>query len=430
MANTKLIQFEEDNERENARREHCIRKEERTRYDKSLADLESKYQKAIQANDYMGAEIRRSNWVEGKTNSSSKSKSLSSHDDDFEEGLCSTTFFKAIEKLEQLKTTLLENLDEIRDAKEMINRSLLDQNEVLRDQLTLLTCSNSKLLDENDLLKSQIVLCGSNGSRLYSTVSDHSIPNNVHTRGSEPQCHVNMDDTNLIKMAEKNSVFFGIESFSLPPSPTGKEGTSPSDDIYTSLPKANSYKIIFLGDSSVGKTSLIKTICGDDFSQFSKATLGVDFFAKQMVFDGQQITIHLWDTAGQERFRCLSRSYYRRADGVVLVYDVTNDKSFKSTRFWIEEIQGALEIIVPVVLVANKLDLRIKSDVDMVSRLAGAKLSHDLKVSFIETSARTGLNVNDILIELVSQLQRLRKVPRQFKGQDIKRDVKPRQRCC
>ncbi|KFG46412.1 GTPase RAB7, partial [Toxoplasma gondii GAB2-2007-GAL-DOM2] len=96
-------------------------------------------------------------------------------------------------------------------------------------------------------------------------------------------------------------------------------------------------KVIILGDSGVGKTSLMNQYVNKKFSNQYKATIGADFLTKDVVIDDKEVTVQIWDTAGQERFQSLGVAFYRGADCCVLVFDVTNPKSFESLQSWKEE---------------------------------------------------------------------------------------------
>ncbi|XP_038660821.1 ras and EF-hand domain-containing protein isoform X2 [Scyliorhinus canicula] len=118
------------------------------------------------------------------------------------------------------------------------------------------------------------------------------------------------------------------------------------------------FKIVLAGDAAVGKSSFLLRLCKNEFRGNSSATLGVDFQMKTLIVDGEQTVLQLWDTAGQERFRSIAKSYFRRADGVLLLYDVTCEKSFLNVREWVDTIEDSTNENIPIMLVGNKADLR------------------------------------------------------------------------
>merc|ERR1739841_448978 len=99
------------------------------------------------------------------------------------------------------------------------------------------------------------------------------------------------------------------------------------------------YKLVFLGDQSVGKTSIITRFMYDTFDQAYQATIGIDFLSKTLYMDDRTVRLQLWDTAGQERFRSLIPSYIRDSSVAVVVYDISNAKSFQNTKKWIDEVR-------------------------------------------------------------------------------------------
>lgn len=126
-------------------------------------------------------------------------------------------------------------------------------------------------------------------------------------------------------------------------------------------------------------------------------TVGIDFKFKNITVDGERVKVHVWDTAGQERFRTLTATYYRKAQGVLLVYDVTNRESFNNVRNWMSQITINAEVGISVYLVANKLDLVEKR---VVSFEEGEALAKEFKTSFMEVSAWSGQNVNESFLAL------------------------------
>merc|ERR1711974_121878 len=116
--------------------------------------------------------------------------------------------------------------------------------------------------------------------------------------------------------------------------------------------------MLLIGDSGVGKSSIILRFCDDDFSEKQASTIGVDFKTKFVEMRGKRLKLALWDTAGQERFRTLTSSYYRGAQGVILCYDCCNRDSFEHVKFWLEEVKKhATNQDAILMLVANKVDL-------------------------------------------------------------------------
>ncbi|KAL6523682.1 Ras-related protein RABH1e [Orobanche gracilis] len=150
------------------------------------------------------------------------------------------------------------------------------------------------------------------------------------------------------------------------------------------------YKLVFLGDQSVGKTSIITRFMYDKFDTTYQATIGIDFLSKTMYLEDRTVRLQLWDTAGQERFRSLIPSYIRDSSVAVIVYDVANRQSFLNTSKWIEEVRTERGSDVIIVLVGNKTDLVDKRQVSIEEGDAKAR---EFGVMFIETSAKAGFNI-------------------------------------
>lgn len=150
------------------------------------------------------------------------------------------------------------------------------------------------------------------------------------------------------------------------------------------------FKLVFLGEQSVGKTSLITRFMYDTFDNTYQATIGIDFLSKTMYLDDRTIRLQLWDTAGQERFRSLIPSYIRDSSVCVVVYDITNRNSFLNTSKWIDDVRAERGTDVIIVLVGNKTDLNDKRQVTVDE---GEKKAKEYNIMFIETSAKAGYNV-------------------------------------
>jgi Ras-related protein Rab-6A len=161
------------------------------------------------------------------------------------------------------------------------------------------------------------------------------------------------------------------------------------------------YKLVFLGDQSVGKTSIITRFMYDKFDSTYQATIGIDFLSKTMYLEDRTVRLQLWDTAGQERFRSLIPSYIRDSSVAVVVYDVTSQASFANTERWIKDVRTERDSDVIMVLVGNKTDLSEKRQVSTEEGEAKAK---ELGVMFIETSAKGGVNIKALFRKIASSL--------------------------
>ncbi|KAF2892602.1 hypothetical protein ILUMI_13571 [Ignelater luminosus] len=153
------------------------------------------------------------------------------------------------------------------------------------------------------------------------------------------------------------------------------------------------FKLVFLGEQSVGKTSLITRFMYDSFDTTYQATIGIDFLSKTMYLEDRIVRLQLWDTAGQERFRSLIPSYIRDSTVAIVVYDITNVTSFQQTSKWIDEVRAERGNDVVIMLVGNKVDLFDKRQISVEE---GERQAKEFNVMFIETSAKTGDNVKHL----------------------------------
>lgn len=158
-------------------------------------------------------------------------------------------------------------------------------------------------------------------------------------------------------------------------------------------------KLITLGDTSVGKTSLILRFADNTFSSSHMPTIGIDSKAKVMTIGSAPIKVQLWDTAGQEKFRTISYSFYSRADGVLLVYDVTDRESLAHVAIWMSQILEKATKDVPVVLIGNKEDMAEGSDLE-----GGEEVAQRYRIPHFFTSAKTGKNVEEAVLTLVQEI--------------------------
>ncbi|WP_287582953.1 Rab family GTPase [Candidatus Borrarchaeum sp.] len=165
------------------------------------------------------------------------------------------------------------------------------------------------------------------------------------------------------------------------------------------------FKVIVVGDGSVGKTSIIRRYVHEKFDPYYKKTIGVAHAVKRINIKDTQVTLTLWDTGGQELFDCVRPQYYRGANGVLVVYDVTNKESFDHLDKWLNDISDQCEEI-PIILVANKIDLTNKN---IIPREEGERYALKKSLTFYETSAKTGKMVVDVLKELARLMLKVAK---------------------
>ena len=169
----------------------------------------------------------------------------------------------------------------------------------------------------------------------------------------------------------------------------------------TSNASASKFKIVFLGDQSVGKTSIIQRFIYDAFDEAYMATIGIDFLSKTLYVEDKIVRLQLWDTAGQERFKSLIPSYIKDSSVAVVVFDLTNPASFESVRKWIEDARNLRGEDVIIYLVGNKCDDSGRRKLDHSDCSA---LSKSMNIPYIETSAKEGVNIKTLFNDIAQKL--------------------------
>ena len=163
------------------------------------------------------------------------------------------------------------------------------------------------------------------------------------------------------------------------------------------------YKVLLLGDTTVGKTCFLMKYTDKTFQDIHMATIGLDYRLKTMKLkSGKDIKLQIWDTAGQDRFRAITKNYYKGSHGIILIYDVTNLQTFENVKNWITQIREEANKNVVIFLAGNKADLPEESRA--VQKEDGQKMAEEYNIPFQETSAKEGINVNETFQELVEKI--------------------------
>ncbi|KAK3705463.1 GTP-binding protein [Vermiconidia calcicola] len=162
-------------------------------------------------------------------------------------------------------------------------------------------------------------------------------------------------------------------------------------------------KLLLIGDSGVGKSCCLLRFSEDSFTPSFITTIGIDFKIRTIELDGKRVKLQIWDTAGQERFRTITTAYYRGAMGILLVYDVTDEKSFNNIRTWFSNVEQHATEGVNKILIGNKCDWEEKR---AVSTEQGQALADELGIPFMEVSAKSNINVEKAFFSLAGDIKK------------------------
>ena len=166
------------------------------------------------------------------------------------------------------------------------------------------------------------------------------------------------------------------------------------------------FKILLLGDSGVGKSSLLLRYTKNEFISDMRSTIGVEFALKYITIDNYQLKIQIWDTAGMERYRSITNAYYKGAKGVIVLYDICRKKSFENVDKWIDDFKSKADDDAVIILIGNKSDLDDKRE---VSKEEGESKAQMNKFAFMETSAKDNNNVQKAFETLFGEIVQIYK---------------------
>uniref|UniRef100_A0AAZ3Q0S7 EF-hand domain-containing protein n=1 Tax=Oncorhynchus tshawytscha TaxID=74940 RepID=A0AAZ3Q0S7_ONCTS len=269
--------------------------------------------------------------------------------------------YRVTEGLQREKQSLMKQLDLLRE----MNKHLKDERDIYCFELekTLAPTQNERDRHTEYQSKPEVGGDGLDGPpdgwplrRVISIEEDH-LPHLLHG-GPQPLLHQLSEEDE-----EEEEEIRNIPS-SPRGQPVGKETQNRVKERAVPAPD-RLFKVVLVGNSSVGKTSLLRTFCDGRFHPSSPATVGIDYSVKTLMLDNTQVAMQLWDTAGQERYRSITKQFFRKADGVVVMYDITLLDSFKAVRPWLINVQEAAGVGIPILLLGNKMDATSEREVPL-----------------------------------------------------------------
>jgi len=174
-----------------------------------------------------------------------------------------------------------------------------------------------------------------------------------------------------------------------------------ASDTDSAVNKIFQYKLVLLGESSVGKSSLVLRFVKGQFLDFQESTIGAAFLTQTVCLNDTTVKFEIWDTAGQERYHSLAPMYYRGAQAAIVVFDITNAESFDKAKAWVSELQRQGSPNIVIALAGNKSDLANKRSVATANAQAYADENGCL---FMETSAKSNVNVTELFVAIAKKL--------------------------
>jgi len=198
------------------------------------------------------------------------------------------------------------------------------------------------------------------------------------------------------------------------------------------------FKILTLGEGGVGKTAILKRYVENKFEKHHLATIGIDYQSKTIKIKNKEIKLKIWDTAGQERYKNIASQLYKGADGIMLVYDITDDYSFSKITDWMEQINNNLsKNDIGIVLIGNKSDIEDR----MIDKEKGEEKAKEYGIEFYETSALNGNGINEAFEGLAKQILKNYKIKnnevgsrtislQSAKPEDVVETDKKKRKCC
>lgn len=191
------------------------------------------------------------------------------------------------------------------------------------------------------------------------------------------------------------------------------------------MSSSKKYKVVLIGSSAVGKTSIVLRFSKGTFSSGQESTIGAAFISRDITTERGSVSLHVWDTAGQERYRSLVPKYSQGASAVIIVFDVSDPETFEAAKQWLQDARNMHSGKVIWYLVANKIDLKPQVDLEKAKEYARQE-----NVNYIETSAKNDIGVNELFIQIASQIPQLPPQPDSIDLNETKKSEKKDSGCC
>ncbi|XP_066489053.1 EF-hand calcium-binding domain-containing protein 4B [Tiliqua scincoides] len=240
--------------------------------------------------------------------------------------------------------------------------------------------------------------------RIISIEEDH-LPQLLDRPGDGQLSRCSEEDESVSPEMEHHETQIASLSEKTPSSPrgqpVGKETLANREESLHFAPD-RLFKIVLVGNSSVGKTSFLRQFCENRFSPSTAATVGVDYSVKTVPVENSQVALQLWDTAGQERYHSITKQFFRKADGIIVMYDITARDTFTAVKHWLVSIEEATGENIPVLLLGNKTDNEHERE---VPKGLGEHLAKDYSLTFYECSALSGHNTSESVLHLARILK-------------------------
>ncbi|XP_059391780.1 EF-hand calcium-binding domain-containing protein 4A [Carassius carassius] len=305
----------------------------------------------------------------------------------------------ALSQLQQLQNTIKQQQKGKERDVMKVSRNMQKERESLMRQLDLLRDMNKRLRDDKDAHQTQKMTAQMKNAlqRKESILGNYFPPR----KSAQRQLMENPDDES--EDSDSSLTDSSPKRLSIAEEREDKTTCQSEKTTSTLHDPERVFKVVFLGNSAVGKSSFIHHYCSGHFPNNLASTVGMDFQVRSVMLDSTPVALQLWDTAGQERFHSITQQYFRRADGIIAMYDLTHEASFTAVCHWLDQVQENMAEGACLMLLGNKTDL-VSADRREVTRAQGRRLAEQYQAVFYECSAKSGQQVEEAMTHLTRLL--------------------------